>query len=139
RLRWEIEISIKTLKSLLKVENITGYSKIAVQQDYLSKILSYNLINDIKITSQKIKDHNDQNSRYRKKKKGKINTNLAIGFFKLEIIDIFIENNQEKQTKMLTLLSVKISKYYTNTSTKQYERPDKTPPRKNRTNCRRSF
>lgn len=49
RLRWEIEVSFKSLKSLLKVENISRYSKIAVQQDLFSQILAYNnIINDIK-------------------------------------------------------------------------------------------
>jgi hypothetical protein len=43
RLRWQIEVSFKTLKGSLQFENISGYSKIAVEQDTLSQILSYNI------------------------------------------------------------------------------------------------
>ena len=41
-LRWQIEISFKTLKSLLKIENISGLTEITVQQDLFSQILAYN-------------------------------------------------------------------------------------------------
>ena len=139
RLRWGIEVSFKTLKSLLKVENISGYSQIAVQQDLFSQILAYNIINDIKNTSQKIKDQNTKNSEFKKKKQGKINTNIVIGHFKLKIITIFTEKNKEKQENMLKSLIFTLSKHYTNTSTKKYKHPENTPPRKNPTNCRRSF
>jgi hypothetical protein len=64
---------------------------------------------------------------------------MAIGLFKIEIINIFIEKDQEKQSNMLTRLAIKISKYYTNTSTKKSKIREETPPRKNSANCRDAF
>jgi hypothetical protein len=64
---------------------------------------------------------------------------MAIGFFKLEIVDIFVEKDQEKQSSMLTILAIEISGYYTNTITKKSKTREKTPPRENSTNCRRIF
>jgi len=139
RLRWEIEVTFKTLKSLLKVENISGYTKIAVEQDLFSQILAYNITNDLRNGSQNKKDKNSEKSVFEKKKQGKINTNIVIGHFKLKIIKIFLENNKEKQENMLCSLILKLSKYYTNTSTKKYEHSENTPWRKNPTNNRRSF
>jgi len=138
-LRWQIEINFKTLKSLLKIENISGLTKIAVEQDLLSQITVYNMINDGKNTSQNLKNENTENSPFKKKKEGKINTNIAIGHFKLKLISIFIENDEKEQEKMISLIVIKLTRHYTNTSTKKYERPENTPPRKNPTNNRRSF
>jgi hypothetical protein len=52
---------------------------------------------------------------------------------------ILTEKNKEKQENILYSLIIKLSKYYSNTSTKKYEHPENTPPRKNPTNSRRSF
>jgi len=139
KLRWQIEINFKTLKSLLKIENISGLTKIAVEQDTLSQIVIYNMINDSKNASQNLKNKNTKNSRFKKKKEGKINTNIAIGYFKLKLIAIFTENNEKNQGKTISLIIIKLTKHYTNTSTKKYKRPENTPPRKNPTNNRRSF
>jgi hypothetical protein len=68
RLRWQIEINFKTLKSLLKIENISGLTKIAVEQDTLSQILIYNMINDSENASQKLKNKNTENSKRKKRK-----------------------------------------------------------------------
>ena len=139
KLRWQIEINFKTLKSLLKIENISGLTKIAVEQDTLSQIVIYNMINDSKNASQNLKNKNTKNSRFKKKKEGKINTNITIGYFKLKLIAIFTENNEKNQGKTISLIIIKLTKHYTNTSTKKYKRPENTPPRKNPTNNRRSF
>jgi len=139
KLRWQIEISFKTLKSLLKIENISGLTKIAVTQDTLSQIVVYNMINDTENTSQNLKNKNTENSPFKKKKEGKINTNIVIGHFKLKLIAIFSENDEKEREQMILSIIIKLTRYYTNTSTKKYERPENTPPRKNPTNNRRSF
>jgi len=99
----------------------------------------HNIINDCKNASQNLKNKNTANSRFKKKKEGKINTNIMIGHFKLKIIRIFIENDKKEQIKTISLIIIKLTRYYTNTSTKKYKRPENTPPRKNPTNNRRSF
>jgi len=139
RLRWGIEVSFKILKSFLRMENISGLSKIAVQQDLFSQILAYNIINDLRNGSQNKKDENTEDSAFEKKKQGKVNMNMVIGHFKLRILMIITEKDNEKQENVLYALIFKLSKYYTNTSTKKYKHPKNTPSRKNPTNNRRSF
>ena len=139
RLRWQIEINFKTLKSLLKIENISALTKIGVEQDMLSQIMVYNMINDGENISQNLKNKSTENSPFKKKREGKINTNIAIGYFKLKLIAIFTENDEKEQGKIISLIIIRLTRYYTNTSTKEYERPKNTPPRKNPTNNRRSF
>ena len=99
QLRWQIEISFKTLKSLLKIENISGLTEIAVQQDLFSQILAYNIINDIKTLSQNLKDKYNQNSPFKKKKEGQINNSITIGLFKHKIRKIFPEKKWKKTNK----------------------------------------
>ena len=47
RQRWKIEKSFEILKNKLYIENISGYSKISVEQDFYSQILTYNIVQDI--------------------------------------------------------------------------------------------
>jgi hypothetical protein len=47
-LRWEIEKSFEVLKNKLQIENISGYSQLAVKQDFYAQILTYNICQDIK-------------------------------------------------------------------------------------------
>ena len=138
-LRWGIEGSFKTLKSGLKFENISGYSKLVVEQDMYSQILVYNIIKDIENKSQKIKDFKNKNSKFKKKKQGKINTHIVIGHFKLFIISIYKEIERKARIKIISPLILKLTKFYTNTSTKKRERPENTPHRKNPTNNRKLF
>lgn len=137
--RWEIEVSFKTLKSSLKFENISGYSKIAVKQDLFAQTLVYNIIKDIENSSQKIKDKINKNTKYKKKKQGKINTHIAIGLLKQKIITIFKEKETTARIKIINSLIAKLSKFYTNTSTKKSKRQENTPHRKNPTNNRKIF
>jgi len=66
------------LKGSLKFENISGYTKIAVKQDFFSQTLAHNIIKDIENSSQKIKNLKNKKTQYKKKKEGKINTHMVI-------------------------------------------------------------
>jgi hypothetical protein len=56
--RWEIEKSFDVLKNKLYMENISGYSKIAVEQDFFAQILVHNIIQDIKNEGDRILEEN---------------------------------------------------------------------------------
>ena len=56
--RWEIEKSFDVLKNKLYIENISGYSKIAVEQDFHSQILIYNIVQDVTNEGNKILEQN---------------------------------------------------------------------------------
>jgi hypothetical protein len=53
--RWEIEKSFHVLKNKLEIENITGESKIAIEQDFNAQILVHNIIQDVKNEAEKSK------------------------------------------------------------------------------------
>jgi len=46
--RWEIEKSFDVLKNKLHIEELSGHSKITVEQDFNAQILVHNIIQDIK-------------------------------------------------------------------------------------------
>jgi len=47
--RWKIETSFDVLKNKLYIENLSGHSKITVEQDFNAQILVHNIVEDIKI------------------------------------------------------------------------------------------
>ena len=49
--RWNIEKSYDVIKNKLEVENFSGYSEIAIKQDFYAQILLFNIIEDIKNTA----------------------------------------------------------------------------------------
>jgi IS4 transposase len=53
--RWEIEKCFNVLKNKLELENTTGQSPIAIEQDFNSQILVYNIIQDVKNEAEKSK------------------------------------------------------------------------------------
>jgi hypothetical protein len=53
--RWEIEKCFNVLKNKLELENITGQSQIAIEQDFNAQILVHNIIQDIKNEAEKSK------------------------------------------------------------------------------------
>ncbi|GHU05874.1 hypothetical protein AGMMS49960_22240 [Betaproteobacteria bacterium] len=50
-LRWGIETGYDTIKNLMQIENVSGYSELAIKQDYFSKLISYNIVTDIENTN----------------------------------------------------------------------------------------
>jgi hypothetical protein len=139
-LRWGIEVSFDSLKNLLDVENISGYSEIAVKQDFFARMFTYNIVTDIENTAQKILDKKNKNKYKLRNKKFKINKNTAIGIIKDDLIEIAIIKDIKIQKQHLTSLILEISNHYTQKSTKK---PPRKPKRvyftKNRSNNRRSF
>ena len=53
--RWEIEKVFNVFKNKLEIENITGESKIAIEQDFNAQILVHNIIQDVKNEAEKSK------------------------------------------------------------------------------------
>lgn len=53
--RWEIEKCFNVLKNKLEIENITGESPIAIEQDFNAQILVHNIIQDVKNEAEKSK------------------------------------------------------------------------------------
>ena len=139
-LRWGIEVSFDTLKNLLQIEKVSGYSEIAVKQDYFSQILAYNIATDIENTAQKKLEEKQKLNNEMNKINKKINKNLIIGIIKDDLIEISIIKEEEIQIKMLKNIIEEVSRLYTQPSTKKSKRREKKPyPAKIRSNNSRSF
>ena len=88
--RWEIEKKYHTLKNKMKFESVTEKSTIYVYQDFWSQILVYNMIQDIRKST-------DKEVAITGKKNGKkypmhTNENMTIGLFKESILQKEMEN-----------------------------------------------
>lgn len=139
-LRWGIEVSFDTLKNLLGIQKITGYSEIAVKQDFFSQILAYNIATDMENTAQRKLDEKQKLNKETNEMNKKINKNLTIGIIKEDLMEIAIIKNAESQINMLKNLIDEISRLYTQPSTKKPERKEKRLyPANIRSNNSRSF
>ncbi|WP_169805431.1 IS4 family transposase [Methanobrevibacter cuticularis] len=150
RKRWEIEKSFEVLKNKLYLENISGYTKIAIEQDFYSQILTYNMVQDIKNYTDNILREKQRHKRIQekaqktlKKKKNnhnkKVNTNYLIGLFRKNILQIF----KEKDYKIaLTIFKEMIEKslkiYIYEVPERKFKKIKRRVSPKNKTNIRRN-
>lgn len=98
-LRWNIEENYKFYKNIAKIENFSGKSKIAIEQDFYATIFACNISTLLMCEAQEeieaeIAKSNQiyrQNQKEKKSKyKYKINRNILIGTIKNEIMDILL-------------------------------------------------
>ena len=103
--RWGIEISYDILKNIFKVENFTGLTQIAINQDFLAIILTNNIssliMNDI--MEEKVTLYNEQKKR---KYLYQLNKNFSIGFMKDKLIYMLVKNT--KITKIYKMIEDEI-------------------------------
>lgn len=133
--RWNIELSYDVLKNKLHIENFSGYNRIAIEQDFYAQILLYNMLEDMKQDAENMKAKNDK-----LKYEYKINMNSLIGLFKLKIIEIAIEDDDEKREKLYTTLLLKMQRYLVPIKTnRSFSRTVKNTNNKHTTNLRRNY
>ena len=104
-LRWQIELNYHVLKESLKIELITSSKENLIKQDIYSQMVAFNLLQAF------IND--EQNSIEQKKYKHemKINTNMAVGFYKKFLLYIMIEEDENKKQQLLETLETSIKSY----------------------------
>jgi hypothetical protein len=103
--RWGIETFYDVFKNKLQVENFSGYSDIAIQQDFNCTLFIRNLQSII------LKDLNEEAKVKHKdcKYQYKINDNISIGLMKNRIIELFLSKKPEEvleELKSLLILNV---------------------------------
>ena len=103
--RWGIETMYYSLKSKLQIEKFTSSNKMIIEQDLYSGTLVYNMVQTMKNEA----EDEIQQSKY--KHEMKVNENIAIGLFKIEMIYIMLEEDDEKRIERYDKLSRKILKY----------------------------
>jgi hypothetical protein len=99
--RWGIEISYDILKNIFKVENFTGLTQIAINQDFLAIILTNNISSLIMddIMEEKVTLYNAEKER---KYLYQLNKNFSIGTMKDKLVYMLVQNtNVSKIYKMI--------------------------------------
>src|SRR5665648_139672 len=106
--RWGIEVKFLELKSRLQIENFTGDTEIAVEQDFYASIYLSNMVALAKNeANEKIAQNNeDKILRY----EYKVNTNILIGKLKDSMVLMLLEDNSEKRNTMFHSIMQEISK-----------------------------
>ncbi|WP_042703314.1 IS4 family transposase [Methanobrevibacter arboriphilus] len=149
RQRWEIEKSFEILKNKLYIENISGYSKIAVEQDFYSQILTYNIVKDInnkaneilkqKQQTKKLKNKIQKTIEKKEENKIKINMNHLIGYFRKNILKIYKTRNIRKKYKIFKeMLEITMKSLTYGKAKRHFKRTNKRTTPKNKTNIRRN-
>lgn len=93
------------MKQKLQIEKFTSSIPCLIEQDLLSSILAYNIIQTAKNDAEQTIDQ----SKY--KYDMKTNESMAIGFVKNELILIMLEDDATKRMNLYDALTTKISKF----------------------------
>jgi len=103
--RWGIETVYFSLKHKLKIEKFTSSIPQLINQDVLSSILAYNIVQ-----SSKNEAHGTiEQTGY--KHEMEVNENLAIGFVKNDLILIMLEEDTQKRQQMFDNMLIKIGRH----------------------------
>jgi len=106
--RWGIETKFDELKNRLEIENFTGTTKQAIEQDFYATIYISNMI-------ELVRTHNDEKIRKKHSEKGlkyeyKTNLNTLTGALKDKFVIMLMENSPRKRNKMLKVIEKQIAK-----------------------------
>jgi len=99
--RWGIELAYDVIKNKLNIENISGKSKLLIEQDFYAQMLLFNMVEDLRNDSNKVvKDNKKENLKY----EYKVNMNILVGTFREYMIKIAVEEDDDKRRKMYTYM-----------------------------------
>lgn len=106
--RWSIQIKYNELKNRLQIENFTGDTPVAIEQDFYASIYLSNMASIAKAEANyKIEQQNkEKNLKY----EYKVNTNILIGKLKDSLVLMLLEKNKRKRSKMLKKIIEEISR-----------------------------
>ncbi len=106
--RWGIEVKFNELKSRLQIENFTGDTALAIEQDFYASIYLANMVALAKNeANENIKQANEGNDL---KYEYKVNSNILIGSLKDSLVLMLLEDDPDKRTQMFDQIMKKISK-----------------------------
>ncbi|MEQ8154728.1 MAG: IS4 family transposase [Clostridiaceae bacterium] len=106
--RWGIEVKYNELKSKMQIENFTGETPIAIEQDFYATMYLANMVSLAKKDADRlISDKNkDKNLKY----EYKVNTNVLIGKLKDSLILMLLEGRPRKRSMILKQIMNEISR-----------------------------
>lgn len=105
RARWGVETAYFSLKQKLQIEKFTSSIPLLIEQDFLSSVLAYNIIQTAKNEAEQSIDQSGY------KYEMKANESIAIGFVKNELILIMLEKNAARRTGLYDALISKIRRH----------------------------
>ena len=106
--RWGIEVKYNEIKNKLQVENFTGKTVIAIEQDFYATMYLTNMVALAKKDANEVIQENSKNKNL--KFKYKVNTNVLIGKLKDTLITMLIIKNPWKRSKILKSIQSEIEK-----------------------------
>ncbi|MGL4911075.1 MAG: IS4 family transposase [Romboutsia sp.] len=106
--RWGIEVKYNEIKNKLQIENFTGETQVAIEQDFYATMYLANMVSLAKMDANEIIEESYKN-------KGltyeyKVNTNILIGKLKDTLITMISTKNPWKRTRMLKQIEKEIQK-----------------------------
>ena len=110
-LRWGIETKYDVLKNKFELENFTGQTRIAVEQDFYATIYLSNLAELAKKQSDELilKNNENKDIKYRYQ----TNTNVLVGSLKDKLVLMMLEKSVRKRHKIFKQIIKTISKSVT--------------------------
>lgn len=121
--RWKIELAYDIAKNKLELQNISGHSKIVVEQDFYAQMYLLNIAEDLRKEANKnIKSKKENGYKY----DYKVNMNILIGKMRMQLIELMIrrvffnEDASVRYNKMIEEISKNIVPI----------RPERSNPRK---------
>jgi len=87
--RWGVEEEYKAIKCLLEIENFTGITQIAINQDFFATLFMLNMSNLMIIAAEEERV-SEYNRTKKRKYQYKINRNFALGIIKEEFIYLLV-------------------------------------------------
>lgn len=122
--RWKIELAYNIAKNKLEIQNISGHSKLIVEQDFYAQMYLLNIAEDLrKEANKKVTAKKDNGYKY----DYQVNMNILIGKMREKLINIIIQqvffdakDSDIKYQELITEISKNIVPI----------RPERTNPRK---------
>lgn len=105
--RWGIEVKYNELKNRLQIENFSGETPIAIEQDFYATMYLSNMVSLAKMDANAMieKENKDKNLKY----EYKVNTNILIGKLKNSLVLMLLETKPRKRSKILKKIMKEIS------------------------------
>ncbi|KYH34161.1 transposase DDE domain protein [Clostridium tepidiprofundi DSM 19306] len=106
--RWGIEVKYNEIKNKLQIENFTGETQIAIEQDFYATMYLANMVALAKKDANEAieEEYKDKNLTY----EYKVNTNVLIGKLKDTLITLISMNNPWKRSRMLRYIQEEIER-----------------------------
>jgi len=131
--RWGIETNYNLLKNVLEIENFTGDTDRAIQQDFYATIYICNLTSILIADAQEEYDKRPEN--LEKKYEYKINKRVAVAYLKNDLLHVMLQEEPRKAARLYEKFVEKLSKHVIPIrDNRKYKRSMGHKPKHGRTN-----